>query len=152
MSEAKTVGVGPDEVTCEELAVLCKSHGKRVGLLVALGPGSRTQLVTYGDRAADKVEAHQMKEWFKRESLDGPPPPVTHHESFILDAAKVKEQRDDLLAAVVDLLGLYETPRDTIGGVESLVLTRVRAALAKATADPLPPEQPRETNPNGEGS
>lgn len=38
----------------------------------------------------------------------------------------------ELLAALEELVSLYEAPRDEIGGVERLVLGRVRAAIAKA--------------------
>ena len=38
----------------------------------------------------------------------------------------------ELLAALEHLVSLYEAPRDEIGGVERLVLGRVRAAIAKA--------------------
>lgn len=48
----------------------------------------------------------------------------------------------DLLAACNDLLALYEAPQDEIGGVELLVLKRVRAAIAKARGqvEASPPE------------
>ena len=70
--------------------VIVKEEGRRDGL----------QLVTYGREANDKLAAHNLKEWIKSELFDGDPPLTVSHESFILDAAKNKELKDELLTAI----------------------------------------------------
>lgn len=88
-------------LSCDELAGIVAGTNLRTVVLMGLhedGPG--IQFVTYGRCAADKSEAHNLKEWIKDEVFDGKPPPPVTHESFILDAARVKQERDDLLAAL----------------------------------------------------
>lgn len=46
--------------------------------------------------------------------------------------ARLMAASPELLTACEDLLSLYESPEKEIGGVESLVLNRVRDAIAKA--------------------
>lgn len=88
-------------VTCEKLRDLCEPAGKDVAVLIALDGAGRVQLVTFGRRAADKVEAHKIKEWVKAGARGGEPAKaLAVHESFILDAAVNRERLDRCVAAL----------------------------------------------------
>ncbi len=104
----------PALVTCEQLRALIDVTPNRVALLILLrnvegNEHGEIQFVTYGKSAEDKSEAHNLKEWVQDEVFHGEVPEARIHESFILDAAKVKEENDRLkadnaaLRAVVEL-------------------------------------------------
>ena len=87
-------------MSCDDLKQLMDARQGRTAVAVILD-GTRIQFVTFGREAADKLEAHNLKEWIKREVMEGNPTAMSEtHESFILDAAKNKELKDELLAAI----------------------------------------------------
>ena len=95
----------PPVVTCDGLRSLVEPDpAARVGVLMVLAdapgkPNGEIQFVTWGRRAEDKSEAHNLKEWVKRKVFGGDVPDARTHESFILDAAKNREELDQLRAA-----------------------------------------------------
>lgn len=112
---------------CDDLKNLMEMRDGCVAVCVILrgrGANSQTQLVTYGETAEDKVQSHDLKEFIKDAMFAGYVPAATVHESFILDAAKVKQQRDDLLATVELILGFDD--------ISSLLEDICNKAIAKA--------------------
>lgn len=94
---------------CDDLKNLMENREGRVAVCVILkgrGSNSQTQLVTYGETAEDKVESHDLKEFIKDAMFAGYVPAVTVHESFILDAAKVKQQRDEALQCLHEITAM----------------------------------------------
>jgi hypothetical protein len=97
-------------VTCDDLArVAERDPRKGVAVLVLLAHApDEIQFVTYGRTAADKVEAHELKEWIKRQVFEGKAPePKAVHESFILDAAVNRERLDRCVKALRAVLDTY---------------------------------------------
>lgn len=123
--------------TCDELWAICEPHGKDVAVLVAVGPGRQIQFVTYGRRAEDKVEAHQIKEWIVREAFFGERPPGVVHESFILDAAVNKERLDAAVAALEYVQKMLAQPVPIPGGGGEETLAQRLAAMGGVRAESL---------------
>lgn len=106
-----------ERVSCEDLQALMRRRSGRVAVAIILhgevdsGDG-KIQLCTYGETAEDKVESHNLKEWIVS-CLDDECYTTGGrevHESFILDAAKVKQERDefrDLLKECERWIGSY---------------------------------------------
>jgi hypothetical protein len=110
-------------VTCEELAALLRP-ADNVAVLTILRDGE-IQFVTAGRRAEDKAEAHQLKEWIKREVFAGKVPTARTHESFILDAAKVRQRLDEVRTFLDGLIGKV---RDAAQNVRRLGATADNAS------------------------
>ncbi len=125
----------PRNLTCDDLALIVKGTQLRVAVLIGLHDvGSGIQFVTYGRSAEDKAESHNLKEWIKEDVFDGEVPSATTHESFILDAAKAKQQRDGLLAACELLLADADAPQGDRAACERLyeAWRSIRIAVANA--------------------
>lgn len=96
-------------ITCADLRRLVEPHPDRVALLILLRdvpgkPHGEIGFVTYGRKAADKVEAHNLKEWVKNEVFNGEvPQPARVHESFIHDAALNSERLDTVKTLVREM-------------------------------------------------
>jgi hypothetical protein len=115
--------VPTERVTCEALANLIADTPDRVAVLMILRdvegkPGGSIQFVTAGKTAADKVEAHQLRDWIKDEVFDGKAPEPTVHESFILDAARNKERLERCIAALRWALPRVIAEPDEVGIVK----------------------------------
>lgn len=124
--------------TCDELWAICEPHGKNIAVLIAVGPERQIQFVTYGRRAEDKVEAHQIKEWIVREAFFGKRPPSdVVHESFVRDAAVNKERLDKTVAALEYVQNMLAQPVPIPNGGGEETLAQRLAAMGGVRAEQL---------------
>lgn len=137
-------------VKVEWLRAVCDAHGKDVLVLIALDRETNgMQLATWGRSAADKVEAHQIKEWIRQSCQDGGPPKTREvHESFILDAALNRERLDRCIDALEQLRDEYiedalagEFTRCGCGPDEKCGLCVAQEAIAFAKDGPAGAEE-----------
>ena len=90
-------------VTCDDLKQLMDGRDGRfiVAMIVIGQEGSgTTQFTTYGKTADDKIEAKKWADWMSDQVFEGDKPEETVIEPYVRDAAEVKQQRDELLAAI----------------------------------------------------
>ncbi len=87
----------PTAITVDALRALCEADGQRAAVMIAMSERG-TQFVTWGKSAEDKVYALGLSDLLSAYLDCGPR--LATYEDFVLDAARVKEERDSLLEAL----------------------------------------------------
>lgn len=87
----------PKAITCDALRVMCETDGQRAAVMIAVSERG-TLFTTWGKSAEDKAYARDLSNHLSDYLECGPR--LATHEDFVLDAAKVKEERDAMLAAI----------------------------------------------------
>lgn len=122
-------------IDVDKVRELCQADNRDWGVIVT-GTSQNTRFVTWGKSAEDKVMAVEISDELRSVVIDRTESKGQVFESFVLDAARIKEQHDGLLEACK---AVVEESEDTFWSESEFsetwkaILAQLRAAIAKAT-------------------